>query len=324
MAAQLGVFYLPSKGFHHFYTYLVSISFQRVLVGLYPKIEAMKSLQFWLNIMEKATIPMSWLFSNSIKFKTLSLMNAALKKLAGSKVICNSTGRKEIRSGCLFYSGVHALLSAFNSYYLSPVLTSVGLTSSLQQTLINATQQMLSWFPSLYFATFPNKLGPRVLFLGSCVGRRRRSGRPLSILPGYNFGINGNLGLYIAETLPFHLRMRGQAFFQLFSTCFTLVSTYAFPIVLQNMAWKFYFIFIPWVAIKFIVVYFVYPETKGYALEEIALNFDGEDTIPFGGHGLANRRRLVLNPPKSSTTSPLVLKANFVMMLCTDFGIFHS
>jgi hypothetical protein len=60
--------------------------------------------------------------------------------------------------------------NAFISYYLSPVLTSVGLTSSLQQTLINATQQMLSWFSSLYFATLPSKLGRRVLFLGSGVG----------------------------------------------------------------------------------------------------------------------------------------------------------
>ncbi|KAM5356762.1 hypothetical protein ACJ41O_003408 [Fusarium nematophilum] len=56
---------------------------------------------------------------------------------------------------------------AFVSYYLAPALTSVGLTSSLEQTLINATQQMLSWFSALYFATLPQKLGRRTLFLVS-------------------------------------------------------------------------------------------------------------------------------------------------------------
>lgn len=196
--------------------------------------------------------------------------------------------------------------NAFISYYLSPVLSSVGLTSSLEQTLINATQQMLSWFSSLYFATLPNKLGRRVLFLGSgmsiffCLvgittgsamfsqdaSNKAAGGAVVAFLylfsPCYNFGLNGNLGLYIAETLPYHLRMRGQALFHFFSTCFTLLSTYAFPIGLQNITWKFYIIFIPWVAIEFIVVYFIYPETKGYSLEEIAVLFDGESAAPLG------------------------------------------
>lgn len=57
--------------------------------------------------------------------------------------------------------------NAFVSYYLSPILTSVGLTSDLQQTLTNATSQMLSWASAVYFATLPAKLGRRTLFLGS-------------------------------------------------------------------------------------------------------------------------------------------------------------
>ncbi|KAL4881055.1 general substrate transporter [Aspergillus karnatakaensis] len=190
--------------------------------------------------------------------------------------------------------------NAFVSYYLAPILTSVGLTSSLEQTLINATQQMLSWLSALYFATLPQKLGRRILFLGSGVGiflcligittgsavfakdasNKAAAGATVAFLylfsPAYNFGINGNLGLYIVEILPFHIRMRGQACFQLFSTCFTLLSTYAFPIGLENMGWKFYTIFIPWVVVEFVVVYFVYPETKGFSLEEIVTIFDGE------------------------------------------------
>ncbi|KAJ5971401.1 Major facilitator superfamily domain general substrate transporter [Penicillium vulpinum] len=190
--------------------------------------------------------------------------------------------------------------NAVISYYLSPVLSSVGLTSSLKQTFINATQQMLSWFSCLYFATLPNKLGRRVLFLGSggsmflCLiditvgsavfaqdsSNKAAGGTVVAFLylfsPCYNFGINGNLGLYIAETLPFHPRMRVQALYHFFATCFTLLATYAFPIGLENIAWKFYTIFIPWVAIEFIVVCFVYPETKGYSLEEIATIFDKE------------------------------------------------
>jgi hypothetical protein len=32
-------------------------------------------------------------------------------------------------------------------------------------------------------------------------------------LPAYNFGFNGNLGLYILEILPYRLRTRGLAIF---------------------------------------------------------------------------------------------------------------
>ncbi|KAL3442862.1 general substrate transporter [Aspergillus insuetus] len=220
--------------------------------------------------------------------------------LQGYLEFTRSAGNRK-RLFILLWSACFAQMSgnAFISYYLAPILTSVGLTSSLEQTLINATQQMLSWLSALYFATLPQRLGRRFLFLGSGIGiffcligittgsavfaqdasNKAAAGAVVAFLylfsPAYNFGINGNLGLYIAEILPFHLRMRGQACFQLFSTCFTLLSTYAFPVGLEDMGWKFYIIFIPWVVIEFTVVYFVYPETKGFALEEIVTLFDG-------------------------------------------------
>lgn len=189
-------------------------------------------------------------------------------------------------------------LSNFFSY-LSPVLTSVGLTTSFEQTLINATQQILSWGSALYFATLPGKLGRRTLFLASlsCIllclvfittgsavfakdsTNKAAGGAVVAFLylfsPAYNLGLNGNLGLYITEILPFSLRMRGQACYQLFATSFSLLTTYTFPIGLQNMAWKFYLIWLPWVLFEIFVVWLVYPETKGPSLEEIAFIFDG-------------------------------------------------
>ncbi|KFY09917.1 hypothetical protein V491_07900 [Pseudogymnoascus sp. VKM F-3775] len=201
----------------------------------------------------------------------------------------------------LLWSGCITQLSgnAFISYYLSPVLTSVGLTTSLEQTLINATQQMLSWVSALYFATLPGKVGRRVLYLSSlsciflcliCITagsavfaanphNKAAGGAVVAFLylfsPAYNLGLNGNNGLYVTEILTFSLRMRGQACYHFFSTCFTLLTTYAFPVGLQNMAWKFYLIWVPWVLVEIFVVWLVFPETKGPSLEEIAIIFDG-------------------------------------------------
>ena len=134
--------------------------------------------------------------------------------------------------------------NAFVGYYLSPILTSVGLTMDLQQTLINATSQMLSWFSALYFATLPAKLGRRTLFLwslsliwvcdiaitaGSAVFQKDSSNKAAAYTvvvflylfsPAYNLGFNGNLGLYVTEILPYELRTTGSAVFFFSQFCF--------------------------------------------------------------------------------------------------------
>lgn len=158
---------------------------------------------------------------------------------------------------------------------------------------------MLSWVSALYFATLPGKVGRRVLYLSSlsciflcliCITagsavfaanphNKAAGGAVVAFLylfsPAYNLGLNGNNGLYVTEILTFSLRMRGQACYHFFSTCFTLLTTYAFPVGLQNMAWKFYLIWVPWVLVEIFVVWLVFPETKGPSLEEIAIIFDG-------------------------------------------------
>lgn len=158
---------------------------------------------------------------------------------------------------------------------------------------------MLSWVSALYFATLPGKVGRRVLYLSSlsciflclvCItagsavfasnpNNKAAGSAVVAFLylfsPAYNLGLNGNNGLYIIEILPFSLRMRGQACYHLFSTCFTLLTTYAFSVGLQNLAWKFYLIWVPWVLVEIFVVWLAFPETKGPSLEEIAIIFDG-------------------------------------------------
>lgn len=49
------------------------------------------------------------------------------------------------------------------------------------------------------------------------------------------------------------------------------------PIALDNIGWHYYIVFCVLLVIIFATTWFLFPETKGYSLEEIAGIFDGPD-----------------------------------------------
>lgn len=64
----------------------------------------------------------------------------------------------------------------------------------------------------------------------------------------------------------------------------TQMSTYAAiffnvfvnPIALDSIGWRYYVVFAVILVVVTATVYFVYPETRGYSLEEMAVIFDGD------------------------------------------------
>ncbi|KUL90819.1 hypothetical protein ZTR_00635 [Talaromyces verruculosus] len=187
------------------------------------------------------------------------------------------------------------------SYYLHDILNSVGITSSYNQSLINGGLQIWSFLVAIGFSSFlVDFWGRRTLFMIAAVGMlvtfsiwtgcsavyaqtgNTAAGSAVIAMIFLFYGVAGFAwpGLtvaYCAEILPFRIRAKGLAI------CFALTATssvfnqYVNPIGLAHLQWRYYFIYIAILVVECFCVWFLFVETKGPTLEEIAALFDGDD-----------------------------------------------
>lgn len=82
---------------------------------------------------------------------------------------------------------------------------------------------------------------------------------------------------YCAEILPFNIRAKGLAVTLALTALASVFNQYVNPIGLENLQWRFYFVYIAILVIECLCIWFLFVETKGPTLEEIAALFDGEN-----------------------------------------------
>lgn len=188
------------------------------------------------------------------------------------------------------------------SYYLTLVLDTVGITDTFDQTLINGLLQIFNFAAALGAAFLVDRLGRRSLFLWSGIGmlisyivwtacsavNANTGSKPAGIVVvvclfvfyfHYDIAWTPLLLGYPTEIFPYSLRSKGIAV-ELFAIYVCLIiAAFVNPIGIDNIGWKYYIVFCCFLVVFFIITYFLFPETKGYSLEEIAQIFDGEDAV---------------------------------------------
>lgn len=202
------------------------------------------------------------------------------------------------------------------SYYLAPILKSVGITDPTQQSAINLGLQIFNAIMAIGGAFASERYGRRPLWLISASGMLvsfaivtalsavyaekgdKAAGKAvigmLFVFFGFydiafvsqqsRFDHGGHTanGLqtplsfaYPVEILPFKLRSRGLSvtLTTIFGAGF--FNQYVNPIALEKLHWKFYFVYIGCLVAFIFIIWFLFPETKGRSLEQIAEVFDG-------------------------------------------------
>ncbi|KAF4917900.1 Lactose permease [Colletotrichum viniferum] len=190
---------------------------------------------------------------------------------------------------------------------LTPILETVGITSSSQQLLMNALNTVFSFCGGIVGAFFMDKAGRRPLllwgvFLSGLVYipiniLAALSGGHIDTASGYAFiamiflyGIVMSFtwtplqALYPAEILNTDIRAKGIAADKFVSGIASFINLYATPIALKDIGWKTYTIFLVLHFVHLVLMYFVTIETKGRSLEELEEIFNDPKPVKRSKH----------------------------------------
>jgi len=184
------------------------------------------------------------------------------------------------------------------TFYLAPVLQTVGITSALKQQGINGGLQIYNWLLACSAALLAERAGRRRLFLASagtmlifmimvtvCSARYSNTQSAAAgyavivflflFFSGYIIGLTPIPILYINEIWPSHLRAKGASIFWVTQAVANCFNQYVNPIALRGIMWRYYLVYVGVLVAVVAFMFFYVPETKGLSLEEISSIFDG-------------------------------------------------
>ncbi|KAH7141898.1 general substrate transporter [Dactylonectria macrodidyma] len=189
------------------------------------------------------------------------------------------------------------------SYYLFLILNTIGITGAKDQTLINGLLNVSNWIAAVFVgALMVDRLGRRTLYLLSTGGmlvfyiiwtaltahfvqsKDQATGKAVVAFVFityfcYAIAWVPLLQAYPVEIFPYTLRGRGLSFVYYSSFSGLVVANQVNPIAMQKLGWKYYIVFICVLSFLLVVIYFLFPETKGHTLEEIREVFEGDQKL---------------------------------------------
>ncbi|KAI1765670.1 general substrate transporter [Hypoxylon sp. FL1150] len=188
------------------------------------------------------------------------------------------------------------------SYYLGDLLAMIGKSDSVFKQQINLASSCWQLVCGAFVAFLVTKFKRRTMYLVCTISllcvyiswtismERAIAGKNAGVpndaanvatifwifaySPCYNIGYNALTYTYLVELWPFAERSRGIAFFQLFGRLAGFFTTFVNPIGLANVSWRYLISYCCFLAFETAFVYFMFPETFGRTLEELAFLFE--------------------------------------------------
>ncbi|KAJ5095440.1 hypothetical protein NUU61_004796 [Penicillium alfredii] len=188
------------------------------------------------------------------------------------------------------------------TYYLSPILTSIGISNSRDQAAVNVSLQAWNLCLSAAGAVASERYGRRILWLlatgvmlfflsiitifASLFTERHITPAGIAVVPmfflffsAFDIAYAPLFIAYPAEILPFQLRAKGLAITLTMDSVACFFNQYVNPVAFTALQWRYYIVYVGCLVVFFILVYFLFPETKGRSLEEVSMIFERKQVL---------------------------------------------
>ncbi|KAH8825808.1 general substrate transporter [Flagelloscypha sp. PMI_526] len=190
--------------------------------------------------------------------------------------------------------------NGLTSYFLGAILENVGVTSAKTKNQINVANTAWGMINAMFFAFAVHKLKRRTGYLTGTISllvvftawtaasaryaETKSHASSIAVIfliflysPCYNICYNALTYTFLVELFPFAVRARGIAIFQWWGRGATFFNQFVNPIGIGNAGWKYYISYVVFLAFEVVFVYFMFPETSGRTLEELAFLFEDDE-----------------------------------------------
>ncbi|KAJ7891146.1 hexose transporter [Mycena leptocephala] len=189
--------------------------------------------------------------------------------------------------------------NGLTSYLLARILDGIGIHDNRSKNLINLALTGWGLVNATILALTVTKFKRRTMYLTCTIslfliftgwtvasaqyvqtGSKPASKAVLAFIfiysPAYNLGYNALTYTFLVELFPFHSRAKGITFFQWWGRMASFFNQFVNPIGLAHSGWRYYISYVVWLAFEIVFVYFLFPETAGRTLEELAFLYEGD------------------------------------------------
>ncbi|KAI9574394.1 general substrate transporter [Boletus coccyginus] len=231
-------------------------------------------------------------------------LEAELKIAHMNRMVIFSTPGMRKRATIASFLGLSVVWSGVGliAYFLSPILDSVGIHDNRTKNIVNLAKGSWSLVNSTFCAFIAPRYPRRRIYLASAISlfvvftawtiasaeysftHNKLSAQVVLALifffsPAYNLAFTTLTFTYLVELFPFHVRATGISIYHWWYRAGASLSHFVNPIGIDVVGWRWYIVYCVWNAFQVVFIHFVFPETSGRTLEELAFLFEGDQEV---------------------------------------------